>query len=173
MAAQFTNRRYGLDFGFSSDPAALVCTHYDTKNRTIYIYNEVYERGLTNDMLVQEIAPLVKSDIITADSAEPKSIAELRLYGLSVMPADKGRDSVWHGIQWLQQQRIIVDSRCINTRNELEQYKYKEDGNGNALRQLTDRDNHAIDALRYAYESEMKPQEEIKYLTQPANISRW
>jgi phage terminase large subunit len=68
--------------------------------------------------------------------------------------AKKGKDSVLHGIQWLQQQTIIIDRNCVNTINEFQQYKWREDKSGNAIRQPVDKNNHAIDALRYAYEDE-------------------
>jgi phage terminase large subunit len=174
MEAQWTNQRFGLDFGFSNDPAAWLATSYDQKRKIIYIYSEIYERGLTNDMLAKEAFDMVRNNYTRADSAEPKSIAELQAHGLYVLPAEKGKDSVIYGIQWLQQQRIIIDKSCINTRNEFEQYKWREDKDGNALRQPLDKNNHAIDALRYAYEEEMRTETE-RYvpLTQHANISRW
>lgn len=154
MHAQFTTRRCGLDFGFSSDPAALIVTHYDRMRKTIYVFGELYERGLTNDLLAAEIKNRVGSDPVTCDSAEPKSIAELRKYGVSAYPAVKGKDSVLYGIQWLQQQQIIIDTRCINARNEIQQYKWREDKNGAAIREPVDKNNHLIDALRYAYEND-------------------
>lgn len=154
MRQQFTNRRNGLDFGFSSDPAAMPVTHYDRKRRTIYIYNELYERGLTNDVLAEQVLKLIGNDPVTCDSAEPKSIAELQRLGVAAYPAVKGKDSVNHGIQWLQQQTIIIDSSCINSRNEFMQYKWKEDKDGNAIRQPVDKFNHIIDGLRYAYEQD-------------------
>ena len=154
MTDQFTNRRIGLDFGFSSDPAALVVTHYDKKRKTIYVYNEHYERGLTNDVLAREVLAKVGRDGVTCDSAEPKSIAELQQYGVGASGARKGKDSVEHGIQWLQQQTIVVDAQCINTRNEFSTYHWKQDSSGHAMRQPVDKDNHIIDALRYAYERE-------------------
>lgn len=155
MRDQFVNRRNGLDFGFSSDPAAISVTHYDKKHKTIYIFDEFYERGLTNDVLAKEVIRLIGDDVITCDSAEPKSITELRQHGVSAHSARKGKDSVIHGIQWLQQQAIVVDTRCVNARNELSQYKWKEDAAGNSIRQPVDKHNHLIDALRYAYEGDM------------------
>lgn len=154
MRDQFTNRRVGLDFGFSDDPAAMPVTHYDTKHKTIYIYDELYERGLTNDVLAKEVKSHIGNDVITADSSEPKSIQELVNEGVYVKGARKGKDSVLFGIQWLQQQTIVIDANCINTRNEFQQYKWKEDKDGNAIRQPVDHNNHIIDALRYAYEDD-------------------
>ena len=152
MRDQFTNYRHGGDFGFSSDPAAIVVTHYDKSHKTIYIYKELYERGLTNDLLADETKEMIGTDHIVWDSAEPKSIAELMKYGVTARGAGKGKDSVLHGIQWLQQQTIVIDKSCINARNEFMQYQWKEDKDGNAIRQPVDKNNHIIDALRYAYE---------------------
>ena len=151
---QLTNHKIGLDFGFSSDPAALIVTHYDKAHKTIYVYDELYETGLTNDVLATILKEKVERRPVVCDSAEPKSIQELRGHGVLALPARKGKDSVLYGIQWLQQQTIVIDSRCINTRNELSQYKWKEDAAGNALPVPIDRNNHLIDALRYAYEDE-------------------
>ena len=154
MHDQFTNYRHGGDFGFSNDPAAIVVTHYDKPHKTIYIYGELYERGLTNDILATETKAMIGSDYIVWDSSEPKSIAELSRYDVNADGAEKGKDSVLHGIQWLQQQTIVVDAKCINARNEFMQYQWKEDKDGNAIRQPIDKNDHIIDALRYAYEKD-------------------
>lgn len=151
----FINRRNGLDFGFASDPAALARTHYDTKKKTIYIFRELYERGLTNDILANELRPVLEKDDIVCDSAEPKSIQDLVNAGIRARGARKGKDSVNHGIQWLQQQTIIIDKSCVNTRNEFQSYQWKKDRDGNSLRIPVDKNNHIIDALRYAYEDDM------------------
>jgi phage terminase large subunit len=170
MKAQFVNHRNGLDFGFGSAPAALNVSHYDKNHKTIYIFNELYQDGLTNDVLAEHIKNLIGNwtvdettkqrvcmgtQPVKADSAEPKSIAELRKYGVTVFGAKKGKDSVNFGIQWLQQQTIIIDTKCINTRNEFQQYHRKEDKYGNTLDEPVDAFNHSIDALRYAYEDDM------------------
>lgn len=164
MLDQFTNRRNGLDFGFSSDPAALSRSHYDRRRKTIYFYAELYERGLTNDVLAAELLPIIEQDQLRCDSAEPKSIAELRQYGVNAVPARKGKDSVLFGIQWLQQQTIVIDKTCVNTKNEFMQYKWKEDKDGNAIRQPVDKNNHIIDATRYAYENDaIEPRKATSY----------
>jgi phage terminase large subunit len=155
MHNQFVNRRCGIDFGFSSDPAAAAITHYDKAHKTIYWFDELYETGLTNDVLSDRLKTMDRSAYWKADSAEPKSIAELTNYGIYAQPAAKGKDSVLHGIQWLQQQTIIIDPKCINARNELSGYKWKEDAGGNSLPIPVDKNNHLIDALRYAYEDDM------------------
>ena len=155
---QFTNRRNGLDFGFSADPAAIVCTHYDREKKTIYIFDELYETGLTNDKLALLANDLVGEDMVVCDSSEPKSIAELQMHGTRAAGAIKGKDSVLHGIQWLQQNTIIIDKKCINTRNEFMKYAWKEGKDGLAVSppRPVDRDNHLIDALRYAYEGDSR-----------------
>lgn len=155
MTDQFTNPRNGLDFGFSDDPAAIVVTHYDQKRGIIYVVNEFYERGLTNDLLAEEVNKLIGPGAVTCDSAEPKSIAELQKYGVRASGARKGKDSVLHGVQWLQQQQIIIDSRCVEMNGELTQYQWAKDKDGNNLRRPVDKNNHLIDALRYAYEADM------------------
>lgn len=156
MQAQFVNLRHGLDFGFSSDPAAIISSHYDRAKKEIYIYDEFYSAGLTNDLLAQEVLDICGKNLVVCDSAEPKSILELKQHGVSAVAAQKGKDSVLHGIQWLQQHKIFIDTRCINTRNEFLQYKWAEDRYGNAVRRPVDRDNHLIDALRYAYEADSR-----------------
>lgn len=157
MKAQFTNKRHGLDFGFSKDPAAMPCTHYDKARKTIYIYDELYMPGLTNDLLAKEIAKLIGRDPITCDSAEPKSIQEIKGHGVYALPAKKGKDSVNHGIQWLRQQHIVVDVKCVHMKNELQQYQWKQDKDGHSLPVPVDKNNHLIDGLRYAYEDEYRP----------------
>lgn len=154
MSNQFTNHRNGLDFGFSSDPAALAVTHYDKARKTIYIYDELYERGLTNDALAPEIKARIGSQYVVCDSAEPKSIAELNGYGVNALSAKKGKDSINFGIQWLQQQTIIIDSKCVDARNEFGVYQWKKDKDGNSLKVPVAKNDHLIDATRYAYEDE-------------------
>lgn len=155
MTNQFTNRRDGLDFGFGGNPAAYVSIHYDKTRQTVYIFDELYELGLTNNVLAESIKPMVDGRYVTCDSAEPKSIAELNMYGVKAIGAVKGKDSINHGIQWLQQQRIVIDKRCVNTQNEFTQYQWKKDKDGNSLEVPVDKFNHAIDAIRYGLEADM------------------
>ena len=152
VADKFKN---GLDFGFAEDPAAVVHAYYDKTRKRIYIFDEIYEHGLTNDLLAERVKELIGRQYIVCDSAEPKSIQELKNHGVNALAAKKGKDSVNFGIQWLQQQEIIVDISCTNMKNELQQYKWKEDKEGNALPVPVDKFNHLLDALRYALEDEM------------------
>jgi phage terminase large subunit len=162
----FDRFHVGLDFGFASDPAAGVRAHYDRKRGIVYILDEMYERGLTNDDLAKELKKRFPNEPIRCDSAEPKSIMELAQRGVCSVAATKGKDSVRHGIQWLQQQQIIIDVNCTNAKNEFSSYKWEETKDGNTLPKPVDRNNHLVDALRYALENEMhywteaKPKEE-------------
>jgi phage terminase large subunit len=155
MRDQFTSHRNGLDFGFSADPAALWVSHYDRKHKRIYLFDELYERGLTNDKLAGAVKDKIGNDYVTCDSAEPKSIAELQQYGVSALGAVKGKDSVLFGIQWMQQQEIIIDSKCVNAKMEISTFHWQEDANGNALRKPVEKDDHLIAAGRYAHEGDM------------------
>jgi len=158
MADQWTNLRNGGDFGYGNDPATLSRSHYDRKRKRIYIFAELYEHGLTNDKLAKKLIPIIGKERVIFDSAEPKSIQELRDNKVNAVPARKGKDSVIHGIQWLQQQTIIIDPECPNAINEFQTAKWKEDRGGEAIVPATpvDRDNHIIDPTRYAYERDMR-----------------
>lgn len=155
LSAAYPLRYFGLDFGFSSDPCAAVNVAIDKKHKRVLIFDEIYERGLTNGMLAERLKPFCGRNPITCDSAEPKSIHELRAgYGINARAARKGQDSVVHGIQWLQGYEIVVDQRCQNMKNELSLYQWRKDKDGNSLAVPEDKNNHLIDALRYAVESE-------------------
>jgi phage terminase large subunit len=162
---QRTNRRNGLDFGFSQDPAAAGTSHYDKMRKRIYVFKELYETGLTNDVLAERLKEMIGTERVTCDSAEPKSIQELRNCGISAVGARKGKDSVNFGIDWLKQQEIIIDKSCINARNEMQQYHWKKDAGGNSLKIPVDKNNHLIDGgLRYAYEDDMEGVDASKLL---------
>jgi phage terminase large subunit len=156
---QRTNVRRGGDFGFAGHPAAFSVSHYDKMRKRIYCYAELYETGLTNDILAQRVKDLGEATGRGIwDSAEPKSVQELRNHGVNATGARKGKDSIRQGINWLKQQEIIVDVSLINLQNELSQYHWKKDAGGNDLNppQAVDKNNHLIDALRYAYEDDMQ-----------------
>lgn len=162
MTAQFTNHRNGLDFGFSVDPSALWVAHYDKANKRIYVYDELYQKGLTNDLLAEEVKKIIGTDYVTCDSAEPKSIAELKKYGVYATGANKGKDSVLFGYQWLQQQEIIIDKKCINTKMEISTAHWLEDAGGNALLKPSGVNDHLIAAGRYAHEPDMDGMDSTK-----------
>jgi len=155
LYSTFDNIRNGLDFGFASDPAAFIKLHIDTKRKIIYAFQEYYERGKTNYDLANDIKPLVNYQRIIADSAEQKSIQELKDCGINAYPALKGPDSVRFGIQWLQGYEIVIDKTCQNLKNELTLYQWKKDKDGNTIKQPIDKYNHLIDAMRYALAEDM------------------
>lgn len=154
--------RNGLDFGYSNDPTAFNRMYYHKSTRTLYVFNEWHEKGVTNDDIARALKPVTNGDSIVADSAEPKSIKELNLAGLNVHGARKGKDSVNHGIQWLQQQKVVIDKRCIHTVAEFQQYHWKKDREGNTVNIPVDKDNHHIDAIRYGCEDLMFDHEECE-----------
>lgn len=145
---------YGLDFGFATDPCAAVCCGLDRKNKRVYVFAELYEKGLINAHLANRLKDFCGHTPIVCDSAEPKSIRELRSLGICALPARKGKDSVLHGIQWLQGHRIVVDTGCAHLKEELSLYRWQQDREGHTLPIPMDKNNHLIDALRYALEHE-------------------
>lgn len=158
LVRNFDRLYYGLDFGFSMDPLAFVAIYYDAKHEDLYIFDELYQQKLRNSMAVERIRPLVGNARIIADSAEPKSIAEMRDLGLRITGARKGRDSVEHGIKWLQDRaHIYIDKRrAPNTYRELVSYEYERNRQGQFVSAYPDKDNHAIDAVRYAMSEVMR-----------------
>ena len=144
---------FGLDFGYANDETAFMHVKVDQDQRIIYVMEEYAKRGMLND----EIARVIKSmgyakEIVTADAAEPKSIAEIKRAGIQrIRPARKGRDSITQGISFMQQYRLVVDDRCVKTIEELENYTYKKDRQtGEYTNEPVDSYNHEIDAIRYA-----------------------
>lgn len=148
----FDQFRHGLDFGYSNDPTAYNKMYYHRATKTLYITDEINALGITNDQIADRIKPYCGSDIVTCDSAEPKSIDELKKYGISARGALKGKDSINFGIQWLQQQKIIIDITCQETKNNFEQYHWQKNKDGEVLNVPVDRDNDHIDDIRYAME---------------------
>lgn len=151
----FDNIFNGIDFGFASDPTAFVRAHLDNKRKRIYIIGEFAQQEMFIDDIAKELKGRINNEYITCDSAEPRSIADLKRHNIRALPAKKGPDSVEHGIKWLQSHEIIVDEPCTETIKELSSYKYREDKDGNVLPKPVDANNHILDALRYALESEM------------------
>lgn len=146
----------GLDFGFMADASTLAVSLVDSKKKKLYIIDEMYEKGLTNFDLADRIKEKgYAKSIITADSAEKKSIEELKILGIRrIKPAVKGNGSINAGISFLQGFEIIVDEKCQFAIGELEQYVYKRDKKtGLYLNEPVDDFNHILDALRYSVES--------------------
>jgi len=151
----FDNIYNGLDFGFADDPTAYVRVHLDNKHKKIYIIDEFAKSGLHIDQIARKLDKIMTNEIVTCDSSEPRSIADLRRHGIKAIGAKKGAGSVEHGIRWIQGYQIIVDETCTNTIKELSSYKWKEDKDGQTIPKPEDKNNHLLDALRYALESEM------------------
>lgn len=144
----------GLDFGYTNDPTAFFLGFLDLEQKKLYVWDEIYSKGLSNKRIFEEIQALGYSkERITADSAEPKSIDELKGYGLRVSSAKKGKDSILNGIQWIQDLEIIIHPRCVNFLTEIGSYTWKEDRFGKKLNEPVDDANHLMDAMRYALES--------------------
>ena len=155
----FDNIRQGNDFGYSVDPMAFVRLHYDKKRRRIYIFGEIYRVKMSIRELAEEIKSKRWNDVpVTCDSSEPRSIAELRDNGIKALKAKKGAGSIEFGENWLDDlEAIVIDpKRCPNTAKEFEKIDYQIDREGNTLPKLEDKDNHSIDAVRYALELDMR-----------------
>ena len=146
----FDDTYYGADFGFNH-PSALIKVGF--KDDELYVYDEIYKTELTNTDLIEEAEGFFGNKIITADSAEPDRIMEFRRANYNMKAAKKGKDSVKHGIDFLKRYKIhIHKSRCSNTANEIQLYKYKEDKDGNILDEPVGFKDDAIAAIRYAIE---------------------
>ena len=148
----FDNFYNGIDFGFAEDPFAFIRCHIDKKNKRLYLMDEIYELELQNDEAAALVNAIIGTEAVTCDSAEPKSIADLRRNKTNAKPAKKGPDSIQHGINFLKGYTIIIDTRCENTIKEFAGYKMKEDKDGNIINKPIEIHNHIIDALRYAIE---------------------
>ncbi|MCO4430947.1 terminase [Staphylococcus aureus] len=146
---------FGLDFGYVNDPSAFIHSKIDVKNKKLYIVEEYVKKGMLNNEIANVIKQLGYSkEIITADSAEQKSIAEISNHDITrIRSAMKGKDSIISGIQYLNQFDIVIDERCFKTIEELDNYTWKKDKNtGEYYNEPVDTYNHCIDALRYSVE---------------------
>lgn len=144
----------GLDFGYTNDPSAFFMGFLDRTNKKLYVWDEFYEKELSNRDIYNRILSMGYSkEKITADSAEPKSIAELDALGLKrIKSAKKGADSINNGIQWIQDLEIIIHPRCVNFITEISNYTWDKDKFGKKLNHPIDDFNHLMDAMRYALE---------------------
>ncbi len=142
IKSQFDNIKNGVDFGFGADPFTYNRMHYDGKRKKIYIFKEHHEHELTNPQIADVLLPIVNKEIVTCDSAEPKSIKELRNCGVNARGAIKGKDSINHGIQFIRQHEVIIDKNCQETINEFELYHWKKNSSGETLNIPVDRNNH-------------------------------
>lgn len=143
---------FGLDFGYTNDPSALFCGMVDVKAKVLYVFDEMYKKGMSNEAIYQEVAKLgyCKERIC----AEPKSISRLRELGLTkIRGARKGKDSVNNGIDYLQDYTIVIHPKCVNFLTEISNYTWAEDKFGKKINQPIDDFNHLMDAMRYGMES--------------------
>ena len=159
LIPQFDHIYNGIDWGFARDPFRFVRMHFDAKKLDLYIFDEFTTYKTRNEdtfhRLYDEEHKIQRGELVTADSAEEKSVADFRAYGAFIRPAKKGPDSVRYGIKWLQGLRhIYIDrNRCPETYYEFINYEYERDRDGNFISAYPDADNHSIDATRYALEN--------------------
>lgn len=156
----FDRLRRGIDWGYAADPFVYVVMHYDKRRKKLYIFNEIYKVKLSNSKAIEIIKRENKlNEFIIADSAEPKSIADFKEGGLKIRGAKKGAGSIEYGIRFLSEEleEIVIDSkRCPNVAREFLSYELEMDKEGNYKGEYPDKDNHTIDAVRYALEGEGK-----------------
>ena len=146
----------GMDWGYTNDPTTLV--EVWSWDDALYLNELVYDRGLTNQDIVTKLQEYEVDRYIEiiADSAEPKSIEEVRRAGFNIKPATKGPDSILNGIDILKRKRLHVTKQSVNLINELNKYKWVVDKNGNKLNKPIDSFNHALDAVRYVALNKLK-----------------
>lgn len=143
--------RYGLDFGYSNDPTAIIAIYYYDGG---YILDEIlYQKGMLNKQIADTLNVQEKKALVIADSSEPKSIDEIRLYGVNIIQAIKGPGSVTKGVQLVQGKNISVTRRSVNLIKEYRNYVWITDKDGKIINEPIDLNNHAMDALRYAFNS--------------------
>jgi phage terminase large subunit len=156
----FDNIRQGLDWGYGADPLAFLRMHYDKTRRRLYLLDEYYAVKTSNRAISDWLKAKGYTDTwIIADSAEPKSIDELRQNGIAkIRGAKKGPGSIEHGEKWLDDlDEIVIDARRTpNAAKEYENIDYKTDADGNVRNELEDKDNHTIDCTRYGCEEDMR-----------------
>ena len=142
--------RYGVDFGYTNDPTAIVAIYYYNGG---YIFDEItYQKGLLNKQIA-DILKNLKPVLTIADSAEPKSIDEIKSFGVSILGAEKGKDSVKYGISVIQNEQISVTKQSVNLIKEYRNYLWQVDKNGRVLQEPEVLNNHALDSCRYAMTS--------------------
>lgn len=143
--------RYGLDFGYSNDPTSIVALYYYDGG---YIIDEIlYQKGMLNKQVADTLNVQEQKALVIADSSEPKSIDEIRLYGVNVVPTIKGPGSINKGIQLVQGKKVSVTKRSINIIKEYRNYVWITDKDGKIINEPIDLNNHAMDAIRYAFNS--------------------
>lgn len=158
--------RRGLDFGYSNDPTAIVAAY---KFNDGYILDEeLFQRGMTNNQIADTLKNFVPC-LVKADSAEPKSIEEIRQYGINIVPVIKGKDSIVQGIQYVQDQRISMTKRSLNMIKEYRNYLWQKDPNDKILNVPEEGYDHTMDAIRYLFDDSIQHVRQV----QTYNKNKW
>nr|DAY11142.1 MAG TPA: terminase large subunit [Caudoviricetes sp.] len=149
---------FGLDFGYTNDPAAFFCGIFDQEQKEIYVFDEFYNTRMHNTDIFMKIERMgFKKEIIVADCQEAKSIDHLKGLGLyRIKGSKKGKDSINAGIQFIQDFKIFIHPRCVNFLTEISNYAWDKDKFGKAINKPIDDFNHLMDAMRYALEDYMR-----------------
>lgn len=159
--AYFDHRNQGLDFGYAADPLCFMEGHFDAKKRRLYLFDEIAGVGIKNSDLVKKLSEDQLAELTLADSAEPKSIDELRMeHGMNIIGAEKAPGSVEHGIKYLQDlEMIVIDPvRCPLAAKEFINYSLDVDRYGDVISKYPDKDNHSIDSVRYMMDLHIRQQ---------------
>jgi len=167
---------YGLDFGYSNNPTALI--KVGLAHGEIYLEELLYRTGLTNADIINELGRLgippqqgQGARLIIADSAEPKSIETIARAGYWIKPADKGKDSVMHGIDLMKQYQLHITSISDNLKKEFKAYQWETDKEGQTVNQPVKQWDHGIDAIRYAMQYKLRPQKKITSPPLPSYVT--
>lgn len=156
----FDNQRHGLDWGYAGDPFAYIDMHLDSTRKCLYIYDEYVHLQVSNHRAAEVIKSRnPRNELVSCDGAEPKSVSDLRSYGVNATAAKKEPGSIERGIRYLAEEleEIIIDpDRCPNAAREFTTYELEKDQHGNFKSQYPDKDNHTIDATRYALKNDMR-----------------
>ena len=159
----FDQYRIGVDWGFAEDPFACIRVAIDIRRRELWVCDEIYKKGMLNDESIPLVKKLARGSVVWCDSAEPKSIMEYRSRGINAYGVRKGQGSIEQGINFIKRFHIYVHPSCKHTQDELSSYRYREDSRtGNILPEPVDKDNHLMDALRYALERDARMRGTIK-----------
>ena len=150
--AEFDRIYHGVDWGWYPDPWAYNKMHYNAARHRLYIFGELHAQKTSNESTAKLLIDSgIGDELVTCDSAEPKSIGDYKEFGVFARPAEKGPGSVEYSMKWLQSLReIVIDSGCTETAREFINYEYERDKDGEIITGYPDHDNHHIDAVRYA-----------------------
>ena len=154
MVKSFDKIHNGLDFGFTN-PNGLVRCHVSEKSKTIYVFDTLYKRGQTYESLISDLRQKIGSQLVTCDNEDSRGVFMLRQGGINAIEAVKGAGSVVSGIKWISGYKIVIDIRCQEFVNEIQQYHWREDKEGNVIEEPVKKNDHLMDAFRYSVESLM------------------